>query len=178
MIQSRSCACYASVCQRDQTLSLTDCPCTSSSHHRLLNATIAPVHMKRYLPKCVLFFYADYTFTWDAVTQPRSPWFSAYPVLCVCVSTNTESPASLPINNKHVPSKLRERPTSTRLQMQRNACHPCKSLFPCCSYPLQYKFKGSSSSSVSYFIQCTIMRSQRAGWSRKVKLPLWMYGSV
>lgn len=177
MIQSRSCACYASVCQRDQTLSLTDCPCTSSSHHRLLNATIAPVHMKRYLPKCGFFFM-------QIIPLPEMPWLnpeardSVRIPFCVCVSTNTESPASLPINNKHVPSKLRERPTSTRLQMQRNACHPCKSLFPCCSYPLQYKFKGSSSSSVSYFIQCTIMRSQRAGWSRKVKLPLWMYGSV
>lgn len=159
--------------------------CPSQTAHALHPVIIVfsmlPSHLYTWRGTCqnaFYFFYADYTFTWDAVTQPRSPWFSAYPVLCVCVSTNTESPASLPINNKHVPSKLRERPTSTRLQMQRNACHPCKSLFSCCSYPLQYKFKGSSSSSVSYFIQCTIMRSQRAGWSRKVKLPLWMYGSV
>lgn len=158
--------------------------CPSQTAHALHPVIIVfsmlPSHLYTWRGTCQNAFY----FFMQIIPLPEMPWLnpeardSVRIPFCVCVSTNTESPASLPINNKHVPSKLRERPTSTRLQMQRNACHPCKSLFPCCSYPLQYKFKGSSSSSVSYFIQCTIMRSQRAGWSRKVKLPLWMYGSV
>lgn len=156
--------------------------CPSQTAHALHPVIIVfsmlPSHLYTWRGTCQNAFY----FFMQIIPLPEMPWLnpeardSVRIPFCVCVSTNTESPASLPINNKHVPSKLRERPTSTRLQMQRNACHPCKSLFPCCSYPLQYKFKGSSS--VSYFIQCTIMRSQRAGWSRKVKLPLWMYGSV
>lgn len=158
--------------------------CPSQTAHALHPVIIVfsmlPSHLYTWRGTCQNAFY----FFMQIIPLPEMPWLnpeardSVRIPFCVCVSTNTESPASLPINNKHVPSKLRERPTSTRLQMQRNACHPCKSLFPCCSYPLQYTFKGSSSSSVSYFIQCTIMRSQRAGWSRKVKLPLWMYGSV
>lgn len=158
--------------------------CPSQTVHALHPVIIVfsmlPSHLYTWRGTCQNAFY----FFMQIIPLPEMPWLnpeardSVRIPFCVCVSTNTESPASLPINNKHVPSKLRERPTSTRLQMQRNACHPCKSLFSCCSYPLQYKFKGSSSSSVSYFIQCTIMRSQRAGWSRKVKLPLWMYGSV
>lgn len=158
--------------------------CPSQTAHALHPVIIVfsmlPSHLYTWRGTCQNAFY----FFMQIIPLPEMPWLnpeardSVRIPFCVCVSTNTESPASLPINNKHVPSKIRERPTSTRLQMQRNACHPCKSLFPCCSYPLQYKFKGSSSSSVSYFIQCTIMRSQRAGWSRKVKLPLWMYGSV
>lgn len=159
--------------------------CPSQTAHALHPVIIVfsmlPSHLYTWRGTCQNAFY----FFMQIIPLPEMPWLnpeardSVRIPFCVCVSTNTESPASLPINNKHVPSKLRERPTSTRLQMQRNACHPCKSPFPCCSYPLQYKFKGSSSSSsVSYFIQCTIMRSQRAGWSRKVKLPLWMYGSV
>lgn len=158
--------------------------CPSQTAHALHPVIIVfsmlPSHLYTWRGTCQNAFY----FFMQIIPLPEMPWLnpeardSVRIPFCVCVSTNTESPASLPINNKHVPSKLREWPTSTRLQMQRNACHPCKSLFPCCSYPLQYKFKGSSSSSVSYFIQCTIMRSQRAGWSRKVKLPLWMYGSV
>lgn len=149
-------------------------------HPVIIVFSMLPSHLYTWRGTCQNAFY----FFMQIIPLPEMPWLnpeardSVRIPFCVCVSTNTESPASLPINNKHVPSKLRERPTSTRLQMQRNACHPCKSLFSCCSYPLQYKFKGSSSSSVSYFIQCTIMRSQRAGWSRKVKLPLWMYGSV
>lgn len=156
--------------------------CPSQTAHALHPVIIVfsmlPSHLYTWRGTCQNAFY----FFMQIIPLPEMPWLnpeardSVRIPFCVCVSTNTESPASLPINNKHVPSKIRERPTSTRLQMQRNACHPCKSLFPCCSYPLQYKFKGSSS--VSYFIQCTIMRSQRAGWSRKVKLPLWMYGSV
>lgn len=158
--------------------------CPSQTAHALHPVIIVfsmlPSHLYTWRGTCQNALY----FFMQIIPLPEMPWLnpeardSVRIPFCVCVSTNTESPASLPINNKHVPSKLRERPTSTRLQMQRNACHPCKFLFPCCSYPLQYKFKGSSSSSVSYFIQCTIMRSQRAGWSRKVKLPLWMYGSV
>lgn len=158
--------------------------CPSQTAHALHPVIIVfsmlPSHLYTWRGTCQNALY----FFMQIIPLPEMPWLnpeardSVRIPFCVCVSTNTESPASLPINNKHVPSKLRERPTSTRLQMQRNACHPCKSLFPRCSYPLQYKFKGSSSSSVSYFIQCTIMRSQRAGWSRKVKLPLWMYGSV
>lgn len=153
---------------------------THALHPVIIVFSMLPSHLYTWRGTCQNAFY----FFMQIIPLPEMPWLnpeardSVRIPFCVCVSTNTESPASLPINNKHVPSKLRERPTSTRLQMQRNACHPCKSLFPCCSYPLQYKFKGSSSSSVSYFIQCTIMRSQRAGWSRKVKLPLWMYGSV
>lgn len=139
---------------------------SSQCYHRTCTHEEVPAKM-RFIFLCRLYLYLRCR---DSTQKPVIQCVSRS--VCVCVSTNTESPASLPINNKHVPSKLRERPTSTRLQMQRNACHPCKSLFPCCSYPLQYKFKGSSSSSVSYFIQCTIMRSQRAGWSRKVKLPL------
>lgn len=91
MIQSRSCACYASVCQRDQTLSLTDCPCTSSSHHRLLNATIAPVHMKRYLPKCVLFFLCRlylYLRCRDSTQKPVIQCVSRS--VCVCVYKHRE----------------------------------------------------------------------------------------
>lgn len=157
------------------------CPSqTAHALHPVITVfSMLPSHLYTWRGTCQNALY----FFMQIIPLPEMPWLnpeardSVRIPFCVCVSTNTESPASLPINNKHVPSKLRERPTSTRLQMQRNACHPCKSLFPRCSYPLQYKFKGSSSS-VSYFIQCTIMRSQRAGWSRKVKLPLWMYGSV
>lgn len=105
MIQSRSCACYASVCQRDQTLSLTDCPCTSSSHHRLLNATIAPVHMKRYLPKCVLFFLCRlylYLRCRDSTQKPVIQCVSRS--VCVCLQTQRAQHHSPSTTNTSHPS--------------------------------------------------------------------------
>lgn len=41
------------------------------------------------------------------VTQAVQLCVCVYACVCACVYANTRSPASLPVNNKHVPSRMR-----------------------------------------------------------------------